>query len=227
MTDELIQGSPEWIAARVGSLGASRLHEALARTKTGWGASRANLLAELACERLTQVPADKFVNAAMQNGIALEPEARAAYAWFCDVDVVEVGLIKHPTIVGSHASPDGLVGGEGLVEIKAPQPATHLATLLGDTIPRKYLLQMAWQMACSGRQWCDFVSWCPVFPEPMQLFVKRVHRADAMIETIEGEAREFLAEVDATVAELRARYEGGPSPLLDALTQSVALETSP
>jgi putative phage-type endonuclease len=227
MSEELIQGSPEWIAARVGSLGASRLHEALARTKTGYGASRANLLAELACERLTGVPAEKYVNAAMQNGIALEPEARAAYAWYCDADVVEVGLIKHPTIANSHASPDGLVGEDGLVEIKAPQPATHLATLLGEAIPRKYLLQMAWQMASSGRQWCDFVSWCPVFPEPMQLFVKRVHRDDALIETIERDVIEFLAEVDATVAELRARYEGSPSPLMDALTQSVAMEASP
>jgi len=218
------QGSDEWIAARVGSLGASRLHEALARTKTGYGASRANLLAELACERLTGVPADKYVNAAMQNGIDREPQARAAYAWHCDADVVEIGLIKHPTIANSHASPDGLVGEEGLVEIKAPQPATHLATLLGDAIPRKYLLQMSWQMACSGRKWCDFVSWCPAFPEPMQLFVKRIHRDDALIETIEGEAREFLSEVDATVAELRARYEGCPSPLAEALAQSVALE---
>jgi putative phage-type endonuclease len=221
------QRSPEWFAARCGSLGASRLHEALARTKTGYGASRANLLAELACERLTGVPADKFVNAAMQNGIDREPQARAAYAWYCDADVVEVGIIKHPTIAGSHASPDGLVGEEGLVEIKAPQPATHLATLLGDAIPRKYLLQMNWQMVCSGRQWCDFVSWSPVFPEPMQLFAKRVHRDDALIETLERDVIEFLAEVDATVAELRARYEGGPSPLLEALAQSVALEASP
>ncbi|MBB5762114.1 putative phage-type endonuclease [Methylorubrum rhodesianum] len=209
MTDlDLVQGSDAWLEARVGSLGASRIAEAVARTKTGWGASRANLMAEMVAERLTGTPADRFTNAAMQWGTEKEPEARAAYEFLTDVDVALVGIVRHPTIAGTHASPDGLVGDDGLVEIKAPNSATHIDTLLGQKVPEKYVLQMNWQMACTGRRWCDFASYDPRLPEAMRLFVKRVERDDALIATLEKDIAAFLAELEEKVASLRALYGG-------------------
>jgi putative phage-type endonuclease len=206
MTEELIQGSPEWRAARCGSLGASSVHEALARTKSGWGASRANVLARLLTERLTGIPQDAYTNAAMQHGIDTEPEARAAYQFEVGVLVKQVGLIKHPAIAGTHASPDGLVGDDGLLEVKCPNTATHLDRLLGEPIPAKYFTQMQWQMACTGRKWCDYVSFDPRLPENMRLHIERVRRHDVHIAELEAQVREFLAELDAKLAALTSRY---------------------
>lgn len=201
------QRSAEWFAARVGKATASKIADIVAKTKTGWGASRANYAAQLVAERLTGEPADSFSNAAMQWGTNMEPEAREAYSFRHDVDVVEVGFVDHPAIPMSGASPDGLVGTDGLVEIKCPNTATHIATLLGGTIPTKYETQMLWQMACTGRQWCDFASYDPRLPESMRLFVKRLHRDDEAIAELEADVAAFLAEVDATVASLRALYD--------------------
>ena len=97
----------------------------------------------------------------MQRGIDTEPEARAQYAFLADVDVVEVGFVQHPTIEMAGASPDGLVGDYGLVEIKCPDTHTHIRTLDGASIDGKYVTQMMWQMACTGRNWCDWVSYDP------------------------------------------------------------------
>jgi hypothetical protein len=120
--------------------------------------------------------------------------------------VALVGLVKHPSIAGTHASPDGLVADDGLIEIKCPQPATHLDTLLGQYVPGKYVHQMQWQMACTGRAWCDFVSYSPAFPDPMRLYVQRVSRDDLKIAELEAQVREFLAELDAKLAALTSRY---------------------
>lgn len=209
-TELLDQRSEEWVAARVGSLGASSLHEALAKTRTGWGASRAQIMSRLVVERLTGNPMDRFQNQAMLDGVAREPEARSAYAFRYDQDVVECGLYRHPTVAGTHASPDGLCGDKGLLEIKAPTEATHLETLLGAPIPQKYAYQMQWQMACAGREWCDFASYHPAFPEAMRLHVIRVSRDDRLISELETQVREFLAELDAKLAALTSRY-GAPA----------------
>jgi putative phage-type endonuclease len=206
MTADIIQRTPEWYAARCGSLGASRVADALARTKSGWGASRANVMAELIAERLTGEPAERYVSAAMQHGIDTEAEARAAYAFRMDADVVEVGLIRHPSIEWSHASPDGLVGDDGLIEVKCPNTATHLDFLRTNTIPNKYIIQIQWQMACTGRAWCDFTSYDPRLPEPMRLHVRRVQRDDEAIAVLEKDVREFLAEVEAALSDLLRRY---------------------
>ena len=211
MTEELEQGSDAWKAARCGSLGASSLHEAIARTKTGWGASRANLLSRLIVERLTGIPQDTYQNAAMLHGIETEPEARAAYQFERGVLVGKVGLLKHPSIAGTHASPDGTVGGDGLVEFKCPQTATHLETLLGDPIPSKYIVQCQWQMACCpGRVWCDWASYDNRLPENMRLYVERIKRDDRHIAELEAHVREFLSELDAKLQALVARY-GAPA----------------
>lgn len=204
MTENLIQGSAEWRQARCGSLGASRVADALAKTKSGWGASRANLMAELIAERLTGVPADNYANAAMQWGTATEPDARAAYEFRHDIDVGLVGIVRHPVIAMTHASPDGLVGEDGLIEIKCPSTATHIETLLGASVPGKYLTQIQWQLACTRRAWCDFVSYDPRLPEEHRLFVQRVPRDEKQIEELEREVETFLAEVDHKLSRIAA-----------------------
>lgn len=207
MTADIIQGSPEWFAIRCGKVTASRVADVVARTKTGWGASRANYMAELVAERLTGTRQEGYSNAAMQWGTDMEPEARRTYEFYRDVDVVQAGFIVHPRIETSGASPDGLVEPSGLVEIKSPNTATHIDTLLAATVPAKYVTQMQWQMACTGRQWCDFVSFDPRMPEAMRLFVKRVQRDDEAIAELEKHVVAFLEELDAKVAALRTAYE--------------------
>jgi putative phage-type endonuclease len=205
--EQIVQGTPEWFAARLGKVTASRVADVIAKTKTGWGASRANYMAELVAERLTGASADKFSNAAMQWGTEQEPEARAAYEFRVGVDVVQVGFVPHPVIPMTGASPDGLVGDEGLVEIKCPNTATHIDTLISQNIPGKYVTQMLWQMACTGRQWCDFVSFDPRLPPSMRLFVKRLERDELRIKELEKEVAEFLYEVEHKVNKLVALYE--------------------
>lgn len=204
--EQIIQGSAEWKAIRCGKVTASRVADVIAKTKTGYGASRANYAAELVAERLTGVVIEGYTNAAMQHGTATEPEARAAYEFRTDATVIEVGFVEHPNLNFSGASPDGLVGEDGLVEIKCPITATHIETLLTGKVPAKYETQMLWQMACSGRKWCDYVSYDPRLPESMRLFVKRLHRDDKRIEEITGEVMLFLNEINETVAKLTEKY---------------------
>lgn len=203
---DLIQGSEEWHALRCGRVTASRVADVVAKTKSGWGASRANYAAELIAERLTGEPAERFTNAAMQWGTDHEPDARAAYEFFRDAAVVEIGFVDHPSIAMTGASPDGLVGEDGLVEIKCPNTATHLDTLLSQTVPAKYVTQMLWQMACTGRKWCDFVSFDPRLPESMSMFVKRVERDDKRIAELETEVAAFLEEISAKIEQLNSLY---------------------
>ena len=204
---DLEQGSEAWALARCGKATASRMGDLMARTKSGWGASRANYAAELVAERLTGRPAERYSNAAMAWGTEKEPEARALYEFLHNCEVRTVGLVTHPKIEHSLASPDGLVGDDGLVEIKAPNTSTHIATLLGSGIDGRYLLQMAWQMACTGRQWVDFVSYDPRLPPEMQIHVTRMHRDDDAIVAVEREVAIFLQEVEETVDKLRRRYQ--------------------
>lgn len=208
----MIQGSEEWKAARAGRVTASRIADVIAKTKTGWGASRTNYAAQLIAERLTGTTAEGFTNAAMQHGTATEPEARDAYAFMHDAEVTEVGFVPHPHIEMAGASPDGLVDADGLVEIKCPNTATHIDTLLGATVPAKYVAQMQWQMACTGRLWCDFASYDPRMPDRMRLFVKRLHRDEAMIRELEAAVVAFLEEISAKERELRQMY-ARPAPV--------------
>jgi putative phage-type endonuclease len=201
------QGSPEWFAERCGKVTASRVADVVAKTKSGWGASRANYMADLIAERLTGAKAEGYINAAMQHGTDTEPQARDAYSFYADVDVVQVGFIAHPTIQMTGASPDGLVGDDGLVEIKCPSTATHIDTLLNGFVAEKYITQMMWQMACTGRKWCDFVSYDPRLPEEMRIFIKRINRDDKVIAELELNVQTFLDELDAKVAALRSKYD--------------------
>lgn len=205
--EDMKQGTDAWMACRCGKLTASRIADATAKTKSGWGASRANLMAQLAVERLTGQPVDTYTNAAIQHGIDTEPEARSAYEFYQEVEVEQVGFVRHLDIPMSGASPDGLIGGEGMVEIKCPQSATHIETLLGTPTPEKYIKQMQWQMACAIRDWCDFVSYDPRMPEALKLHVVRIHRDGDMIEELEQQARDFLAELDRKVSRLQELQE--------------------
>lgn len=218
------QYSEEWFAARCGRVTASRMADLTARTKSGWGASRANYMAQLIAERLTGVPADSYTSAAMQWGIEREPEARAAYEFRADAAVAPGGFVLHPEIGMAGASPDGLVGDAGLIEIKCPNTATHIETLLSGTVPEKYQKQMQFQMACTGRKWCDFVSYDPRMPEEMRLFIKRVHRADNEIRFLEQSVKDFLAELEDRLGALRAKYLGGEKPVKAALRAALSEE---
>lgn len=205
---DVVQGTPEWHALRCGRVTASKVADMLARTKTGWGAGRANYRAQLVCERLTGRVQDTFQSAAMLHGIETEAEACEAYAKHTLSALNSIGFVVHPAIEMAGASPDRLVGPDGLLEVKCPQPATHIETLNSKAVPSKYVTQIMWQLACMpDRKWADFVSYCPSFPESMRLFVARLHRDDDMIAELETEVAKFLAEVDATVAQLRAEYE--------------------
>lgn len=204
--DDIVQGTTEWKAVRLGKVTASRVADVIAKTKTGWGASRANYMAELIAERLTKTAAESYTNAAMQWGTDHEPEARDKYEFVADAQVEPVGFVHHPTIAMSGASPDGLIGPFGLVEIKCPNTATHIDTLLSQAVPGKYITQMQWQMACTGRVWCDFVSYDPRLPHDMQLFIKRVEWDEKFINETEAAVIAFLGELDAKLLALQQRF---------------------
>ena len=202
MIELMEQGSDAWFNIRIGKVTASRVADVLAKTKTGYSTTRDNYMAQLVCERLTGQKGESFTNAAMQHGTETEPLARAAYEALRDVLVDEVGFVSHPTIEMSGASPDGLVGEDGLIEIKCPNTATHIETLLSETVPNKYYTQMQFQLSCTGRKWCDFVSFDNRLPSELQMFVKRVPRDDVYIRLIEDEIVKFLGELDTKINQL-------------------------
>ncbi|CAB5212481.1 phage_rel_nuc, putative phage-type endonuclease [uncultured Caudovirales phage] len=199
---EVQQRTDAWHQLRAGKVTASRVADIIAKTKSGPSASRENYLAQLVCERMTGKPAESYSNAAMVWGTETEPFARAAYEGAKDVLVEEVGFVVHPSIEGAGASPDGLVGLFGLVEIKCPNTATHIQTLLDQKVPEKYNTQMQWQMACTSRQWCDFVSFDPRMDEGLQLFIKRVEYDPIYVSQLEKEVIFFLMEVEEKINKL-------------------------
>ena len=202
------QGTDSWFTARLGKVTASRVADLMAKTKSGYSTSRDNYMAQLVCERLTQTKGDSFTNAAMEWGTTQEPFARAAYEAKTGEMVEEVGFVPHPKIEWAGASPDGLVGLFGLVEIKCPNTATMIDTLLTGKVPSKYNTQMQFQMACTERDWCDYVVFDPRMPAKAQLFIKRVERDNVFIKDMEAEIVNFLAEVNVQIQQLNAIIEG-------------------
>jgi putative phage-type endonuclease len=205
MIEKVEQGTPEWFAARLGNVTASRVADVIAKTKSGYAASRENYMAQLICERMTGTVAESFSSPAMQWGTETEPLARAAYESVANVLVDEVGYIAHPTIERAGASPDGLIGVFGLLEIKCPNTATHIDTLISEQVPTKYITQMQWQMSCTGRTWADFVSFDPRLPSGLQMFVKRVEFDAEYVAMLKEEVIKFLAELDAKISKLNER----------------------
>jgi len=197
------QRTDEWFAARLGKVTASRVADVIAKTKTGPSASRENYATQLVLERLTNKQAESYTNSAMQWGTETEPMARQAYELKRGLFVNETGFVDHPTIEMCGASPDGLVGADGLIEIKCPNSATHMETILNQKVPAKYIPQMMWQMSCTGRNWCDFVSFDPRFPENLQIFIERVTYDPTYVRMLELEITQFLDEVTKKVEILR------------------------
>lgn len=203
---DIVQGSDAWIKRRLGKATGSRIIDIVSKTKSGPSKSRSDYMTELLLERLTGEQANKFKSADMIWGTQTEPQARRAYAFYNDADVIEVGFVDHPRIANSGASPDGLVGDDGLIEIKCRKSANHLETLITQKVPEMYLPQIQFQLACTGRAWCDYVSFDPRMPEEMRLFVKRVERDEVFIATMESEVEKFLKELDAKITKLMSLY---------------------
>ena len=210
------QRTPDWFAKRLGKLTASKLADAIARTRTGYGASRINYMTDLMIEQLTGRPTPYYCSQSMQWGTDQEAPAGSLYEQVTLEEVIQVGLIDHPTIPMTAASPDGLIGDDGLIEIKCPNSATHAQFVIDRKIPDKYIKQMMWQMECTGRQWCDFVSYDPRFHPDFDadnplvplfskhtLVVERVERDDKLLDELRAEVVKFLAELDDLVQSFR------------------------
>jgi len=204
--DCMEQRTEEWFAARLGKVTASRVADVLAKIKSGESASRKNYKMELVVQRLTNKVGESFTNAAMEWGTEQEPFARMAYEAHTGTFVKEEGFVDHPTIEGFGCSPDGIVG-EGLIEIKCPNTANHIETVLENKAPSKYIPQMQCQMACTGAKWCDFVSFDPRVLEDLQLLVIRVERDQEYIDSMEVEVKQFLSEVLDLFNQLKARQK--------------------
>ena len=203
---DFAQGTPEWKRQRCGIVTASRMADLTAKTKSGYGASRANYMAEKLIERLTGEPADTYTNAAMQWGTEQEPHARNAFEFYSGETVVETGFILHPVIKNCGASPDGLIGDKGMIEIKCPNTATHVEYLLKEEIPLKYQLQMQLQLMVCQRNWCEFVSFDPRLPEEMRLWTQTFLYNEPMAEMLETEILKFNSELDDMERTLRSKF---------------------
>lgn len=201
------QRTDEWFAARLGLVTASRVADLMAKTRSGPAASRKNYLWELACQRLTGTREDGYINSAMQRGIDLEPMARGYYEGVTGTLVDEVGFIKHKYVNWFGASPDGLVGDYGMLEIKCPNTATHGDFLLTGKVDDRYIKQMQAQMSCANRDWCDFVSFDDRLPDNLSYKCVRVERDVKFEVEMIAAINEFLAELDELVKTLESIKE--------------------
>jgi len=202
------QRTEEWYSHRAGKVTASRIADIIATTKTGYSTSRENYLSELLIERLTGRPLDRFTSPAMEWGTMHEDDAANAYTERTFNIIEKVSFVDHPTIEHAGASPDGYVDGDGLIEIKCPNTSTHIATLMKKNIPSRYQSQMLWQMECTGRRWCDFVSFDPRLPPNLRLFIQRFEWDDARAFTIRNEVQKFLADLKTKIDNLNNMYPG-------------------
>jgi len=204
MTEDLVQGTSEWLQARCGSVGASSVVDVMSKGKDGKESTGyANLRAKLVAERLTGCVIEGYTNAYMERGNADEGNAREVYEFVTGNDVVQVGLIRHPTIPFFHASPDGLINDNGMLELKRKIPALHIDYLLKNRVPPEYVKQMTAQLACSGREYVEFASYCPELSEEYQLFTIKMYRDEEAIKAMESAVIEFNITVDAMIAKLK------------------------
>lgn len=200
------QGSKEWLEQRYGNASASRIKDIIAKTKSGYSASRENYLTELVLERFG-VFAEKFTSKSMEWGIEQEPFARSAFELKNSIMVQECGYILHPTIKHSGASPDGLIDDDGVLEIKCPDTKTHFEYILAGIAPAQYVPQMAWQLACTGRKFAKFVSYDPRAPKGLDYFEFTYYRDDEYIAMLESEVTQFLIEVNNKFIQLKTKLD--------------------
>ena len=202
----LLQRHDEWLSDRFGKITASRVKDISAKPRKGKALN--SIMLNLLKERLTGEVTDFYINEAMQWGIDQEPNAIASYENITGEFVVGCGLINHPTISMSGASPDGLIGKDGLLEAKCPNTETHLNTILTQQVPDEYLPQITWQMACTGRKWCDFVSYDPRLPEQLQTVIIRVTIDDVDIDSLENEVAACNAKLNEIIENLTNKTIG-------------------
>ena len=189
-----------WVAKRVGKITASRMSDVVLRKKDGNPYSTyGDYQAEIILERLTGRATDHFVSKPMEIGIEREPEAAFAYAMETGQDLDFSDFVDHPKIAMSGASPDRLVGSDGLLEIKCPQPKAHLDFLMIGVAPDNYYWQCQWQMACTGRAWCDLYYYNPDFPAHLQARAVRIERDAAHVEEAEEKVAEFHAKIERRI----------------------------
>ena len=202
--ENIVQGTDAWKQCRCGLITASKIADVMAKGKNGAESTGCiNYRAQLVCERLTGCVTEGYKNAYMERGNEDEAAARDCYSFTTGNDVEQIAFVKHPTIQMAGCSPDGLIGDDGIVEIKRKIPALHIDYILKDRVPPEYVKQIQWQLACTGRAWCDFASYCPELPEEMQLFVKRMERDDEMIAEMEAAVIAFDESVEKMIAELK------------------------
>jgi len=200
-----MQGDSEWIQQRLGLLTASRFADLMAKTKTGPSASRKNLITRLTIERLTGCYMQTYQNDAMTRGIELEAEARKAYEDHQLVAVEQVDYIPHPDYWFVGCSPDGLVGTDGLVEIKSPSAeAKHYEALRYGSHAVEYKWQILGQLWVTGREWNDAVSYDPRFVGH-ELAIVRVYRDEKAITELEKECIAANEEIEAQLEWFRNR----------------------
>ena len=198
------QGSDEWKDYKRGKVSASSVIKIVKGTRGAYLSDRKNYMSDLIIEILTGNNTEHFTSTAMEHGTETEPLARAAYEAITGSMVSQVGFIDHDTIADFGASPDGLVNVDGLIEIKCPNTATHLDTLINGTIKRDYIYQVQAVMLCGKRAWCDFISYDPRLPDNLSIWIKRINRDDVMIAEIEAEVKKFQGELQETLEKLRA-----------------------
>ena len=203
--EELIQGSDEWFAARVGKITASRLGDIMRKTKWGESTYKAKVRLELAIERITGKSASSVVmNQAMRDGQEREPDARKLFEAITGKEVAEVGSFDHPTIVNTSASPDGLIRGENAVlELKCPTHATHAKNLMSDKMPKNYEYQVQWQIACTESEYAYFASYHPDFPKELRLKWVKVLRDNIMILELEDAVKKFDIEIEDLILKIQ------------------------
>lgn len=194
------QLSPEWFAIRKGKVTAGRIVDVMAGGK---GVTRQNYMNKLIDEVTTSEQPEGYTNAYMQWGIDQEPKARQLYELQTGYTVEQTGFVLHPTIEGTGASPDGLVGEDGLVEIKCPATSTHREFLLTGKIKTQYIYQMHWQMVCTERKWCDFVSYDPRMINPnLRLKIVRVPLDEELVSVITEAVVSFIDELNDNLKQL-------------------------
>lgn len=222
---ECDQNSHEWLAERRGRITASRIANVMSTLKRGGeGADRKNYRTELIAERLSGRAEDHYTSPEMMWGTENEPYARAAYEIGCGVMVDQVGFVLHPTMDFSGGSPDGLVGEDGMIEIKCGKTTTHLKWLMAGEVPEEHQDQILWNLCCTERKWCDFISFDPRLPDGLNIFIVRMQRDEKRIANIEAEVKLFNDQVDAVAADLRKRQIVRPAAPIDTRTPLEQLE---
>jgi putative phage-type endonuclease len=199
------QGSPEWFAMRCGKVTASRIADVMAKPREPGKGMRVNYMWQLVTERDTGLPMKTYQSKTMAEAHEWEPMARAAYTFRTDQEVEQVAFVDHPDIPMCGCSPDGLVGRDGLVEIKCPELTAHYDALIKEAIPGEYFKQMQFQMACTGRRWCDYVSFNADLPERRRIKIIRVDRDSTAISVMEAEVRGFQTQIDLAMSALKEK----------------------